>query len=347
MSPLLFCSIALAQSGPSVQAGGEVRVDLVGMRLDRLHPDVDEAPELAFRQTRGFMRLDADLPPRFSARLQIDVSQSFATTVWPGGQRVATYADTYRLRMMDAYVDADLSGAGRLRMGMQLPMFGNVDTFVGTQSLYMVGNPQFQDAVRQAGLLPNRTLGVRWDRNLGQRFLVSAQVANAVGHTEREPGLSKTASVRVRAVPIPGLGISASGLVGPGEGETTRVLWSGLVDGQMRNTHLLGEAYGGQGLGQRELGAQAALGQDVWIERADAIDRLNFVGRAMWFDPDLDTDLDHRLTLVGGANVFFAAESAGPIKPVIMAGVSYQVLVPQDVDLPIEHEAVAELRVMF
>lgn len=347
MSPLLLCSIALAQSGPSVQPGGEVRINLVAARLDRLHPDVDDAPALGFQQSRGFFKLDADLPPRFSARLQFDVAQSFATTVWPGGQRVATYADTYRVRMMDAYVDADLSGAGRLRVGMQLPVFGNVDTFVGTQSLYMVGNPQFQDAVRQAGLMPNRTLGVRWDRNLGQRFLVSAQVANAVGHTERETGLAKTASLRMRVVPIPGLGISASGLVGPGEGEATRVLWSGLVDGQVRNTHLLGEAYGGQGLGARELGAQGALGQDLWIHRSDTVDRLNLVGRAMWFDPDLDTDLDHQWTLVGGANVYFTSAAEGAIKPLIMAGLSYEVVVPQDVDLPIEHEAVAELRVRF
>ncbi len=338
----LLCAAALAQETPKVQVTprGEVRVDLNGTQLETAGEAAAGSPGLALFLERGFLGFDVQYGTRVTALVQVDISQSFATTAQPGGVTGPRFENTTSLRMMDAWVQTE-TVVGQLRLGQQFVAFGNVDSFAGNRDLYIPGPTTFQDGPRRMGLLPNRVLGATWKAQLGH-LTTTTQVSSVASAHAIETEFGKNLSVRAAyGLPELGLHFSVSGLVGPGDGEGSRVLVDALANWSLGRNHAFAEVFGGQGLGDPNLGATASYAHDVPLQRRE-LSHLNLVGRASWFDVNTQ-DENTELVFEGASNLWWGPFEGGAI----MSGFGWQTRVPSDIELPIEHRGTLQLRFHF
>ncbi len=338
----LLCAAALAKEAPKVQISprGEVRLDLQATDLETVGAEALGDPGLAFRLERTFLGFDVNYGSRVSALVQLDINQNFATEVKPGGSSGLTFEDTTSLRMMDAWVQTDTK-VGQFRLGQQFLAFGNVDSFTGNRPHYIPGPTSFQDGPRRLRVLPNRILGVTWKAQVGH-ITTTTQVSSVASAHELETEFGKNLTFRAAyGLPEIGLHFAASGLVGPGDGEGTHVMYDALVNWSLGRNHAFAEFFGGQGLGTQHMGAVGGYAHGIPMDRQE-LDRLNLVGRVSWFDADME-DADTELVFEGASNLWWGPYDGGAI----MSGFGWQTRLPSDISLPIEHRGTLQLLFQF
>lgn len=308
-----------------LQAGGDVFVQLDAARLDNLHPDVTEDPTVAFQMARVRPYVKGQLGDRASAVIGLDMFEDGA-----GG---------FAIRPLDAWIRYESDRAGRLTIGQQLLPFGSVDRWTPDGDYQVPGWTFRVDPVRSEGLIPYRTVGVFWQRDLGEKMSVDLAVSNTA-LPETQTG--KDWSGRLTLTPLPALTAAASVLVGPGTSGETKLMWDGLVEGRAGNNRALVEVFGRQGFGPDKMGAAGALARDFPMD-GPALNRVTPAVNITWFDPDTGTDVDEHTRLRLGVTESWGHDHPGRFE----TGLGYEVLVPDDVDLAIEHHLIVDARLRF
>ncbi|MCP4807192.1 MAG: hypothetical protein GY913_26265 [Proteobacteria bacterium] len=314
----------IVESG-SVTAGGDVFVQLVAGRLDNMHPDVVEDPTLEFQLSRVRPNVQGQLGERATGFLSLDVL--------PDG------AGGFAIRPLDVWARYETERGGRITIGQQLTPFGSVDTFTPGGHYQVPGWGFRIDPVRTEGLLPYRSVGVFWQRDLGDKMSVDLGVMNS-GIPETQ--IAKDWSGRLTLAPMPALTASVSVLAGPGLGGETKVLWDGLVEGTAGTNHALLEVFGRQGYGPDDLGVFAGIGRDILLD-GPALNRVTPALNFTWFDPDTGTDVDEHIRFRAGVTESWGHDHPGRFE----TGLGYEVLVPDNVDLAIEHSLIFDTRIRF
>jgi hypothetical protein len=324
-----------------LQWGGDLRTDLVADRLDNLHPEVPEDPTLAFGVSRALVGLQALPDGPVGMVLEAEAANDFTTTSYATGAGAVDVQNSpsgWRFRLLDAYARADLAG-GELRVGNQYHVFGS-GTFSRREDTWYMAGHLFREPAHEEGLIEARVLGISYGRDLGEMLRVDAQLSNT---SMRETRLGKDLTLRLGVRPNDMLRASGSVLVGPGAGSATKVQYSGVVQGSLANTHALLEIFGQQGMQAPVLGASAHLVQDIPVARSESLDRVSLAGRVHWFDPDTGLVADHHTTIAAGTNLWLQ-----PLPRVwLIPCAGWEMVVPDDLDLAIEHRVIAQLRLDF
>ncbi len=318
--------------------GGDLRVDLFADRLDNLHPEVAEDPSLAFVIPVARLSVDHDFGQRASARIELQLAQDQTSTSLDtsDGASVAVPAapSGWSAELLDAHLAYAMPRGGTFTLGNARLPFGVVDSYEGG-GFPLPGPALYLPVVVGEGLLPQRSLGLGWNGGLGEMVRLDVNLTNS---SEPEVEIPKDLSLRVAVTPIEALTVSASVLAGPGTGGATKVGYEGVAFVHAGPNRALVEVYGRQGLGPTSLGAAGHLARD--FETGGAASRVTPVVRVSWFDPDQDTPVDHH---TGAALAIDTAWSDSGVS----TNLGYEVVVPDDVDLAIEHRAVLECRLQF
>lgn len=352
---LLAAALALtapASAAPAVTAAGELRVELVGDRIDDLYietPDAD--PELYFNMSRARVRLNTRFSEQISTRISLDArSMHTATTYTTEGLdavAVDDFASGFEFRVMDAWGLWSTPNAGDFTAGLMFHCFGVRCTYDSSDGFYFGGVDTFMSMSQRVGIIDFRVVGLKWERDFGDRVGVMAMASNAASAAEREQVVGKDATVRIDVWPVAErLRVTGSAIVGPGGDpgdayDPTRVAWSGSALARFWKLRALVDV-----LGQRRgeingLGWHANLGGDVGL--SGSLDRLELMARVERWEPDLETDDDSSYTTAAAANLYWAS----PDSSRVMTGLLYEVILPEDLNLAIEHQATAQARFTF
>ena len=320
---------------------GDMRGDLLADRLDNMHPDVPEDPTVEFGVTRALVAVEAFEQAPVGMVVQVDIFTDNTTTAYATGSGsvdVLNSPSGWRMRLLDAYARADLAG-GELQAGNLFPIFGS-GTFSRREDTWYMSGHLFREPFHQEGLIPYRTLGVGYGRDLGSMLRLDAQLTNTAWPETR---IGKDLTLRLGVQPNDKLRASGSVMVGPGAGGATKVGYAGVVQGSLANTHLLLEVVGQQGLQAPVLGASAHLVQDIPVAASDSLDRISLAGRVHWYDPNTDLVADHHTTLAAGTNFWIQ-----PLPKLwLVPNAGWEMVIPDDLDLAIEHRVMAQLRLRF
>lgn len=338
----LVCAAALAQDAPKVEVSprGEVRLDLAATALETAGSEVPGDPGLGFMLERGFFGVDINYGPRVTGMLQLDIAQSFATEVKAGGTTGLVHPNTTMVRMMDAWLQTETT-VGQFRFGQQFLAFGNVDNFTANRPHYIPGPTSFQDGPRRIGVVPNRIIGATWKAQLGH-LTTTTQVSSVTSAHAVETEFGKNLSLRAAyGLPELGLHFALSGLVGPGDGEGTRVMYDGLANWSLGRNHAFAEFFGGQGLGPEYRAAVGGYAHTIPLSRQE-LDHLSLTGRVSWFDADTQ-DANSDLVLEGATKLWWGPFDGGAV----MTGFGWQTRLPSDIALPIEHRGTLQLQFGF
>lgn len=321
----------------NTRVGGELRFGLLADRLDNLHPEVSEDPSLAFVIPRARAHIDHSFGERASAKLQIALSEDHDSTTYvgsDGGSVTVPDSNTgVAVALHDVYFRYETPMGGTFRIGSAKRTFGLIDSY---ESDFDLPSPVVAPPQVGEGMLSYRAAGLMWSRAVGDKMHADLSLTNS-STPERE--IPKDLTLRLSATPVEAMTVSASVLAGPGSGGATKVGYQGMLFVHSGPNRALVEVYGLQGAGPTSLGAAGHLARDFELS-SEAMSRVTPIARVSWFDPDQGTSVDHHTA------VALAVETAWSDSGVSTA-LAYEVDVPDDVDLAIEHRAVFECKLRF
>ena len=349
---IVLTSITSAMASPAVSVGGELRSELIGERLDDLYVETPDAePGLEFNISRARLRLGARLGEQVSARISLDARARYSETTYTteGLDSVAVrdFSDGIEVRMRDVWGRWSTPRAGDFTAGLMKNCFGVRCTYEAADGFYFGGVGSFSSMAQRVGLVDSRVEGLKWERGLGERAEVMAMVSNVAPLSEPEQVVGKDSTLRVDVWPLAErLRVTGSAIVGPG-GEPgdaydpTRVAWSGSALARLGRARALVEVMGQSEGAISSLGWNANLAGDVGL--SGPLDHLELLARVERWEPDLEVDADGRSTAAAAGNLYWASEEHS----LVMTGLLYEVLIPEDTNLAIEHTATAQARFKF
>jgi hypothetical protein len=331
----------------SVRVGGDVRIDLLVPDLERLGAAGDPAPS-TFVVSRARPILDVALGEWLTGRLAVEVRQDETSSTYTGlgtSVDVRDWADGWAIQGREIWLGAHGGEQLRheVRVGLQEPAFGVRDTYEDT---YPFAGEARADFGRRTGLIPEEDLGVGWRGEL-DAFAFDVQVLNGSGPVIDQNG-GKDFVARV-AYTKGILAISASGLVGARGPLSTGNQAQGALTVQVAGDHqrVLVEALAGATTEDRldtlYSGAAVHGAWDVPLAKG-ALESVSVVGRAQYYDPVAGWDApDGWFAYAGGLWVNWGVLPGQGVR----TGATWEMYVPQDALLPIEHDVVAEVAWVF
>ncbi len=348
----VLASIAPAAASPAVTVGGELRSELIGSRLDDLYVETPDAePGLEFNISRAWLRLSTRFSEQVSTRISLDARSRYSATTYTteGLDSVAVRDFSYgvEVRMMDVWGRWSTPRAGELTAGLMKHCFGVRCTYDLADGFYFGGVGSFPSMAQRVGLIDFRVVGLKWERALGERAEVMAMVSNVAPASEPEQVVGKDATLRVDVWPLADrLRVTGSAIVGPGGEpgdayEPTRVAWSGSALARLGRVRALVDVMGQSEGAVRSLGWNANLAGDVGL--SGSLDHLELLARIERWEPDFEVDADGRSTAAAASNLYWASAD----RSLVMTGLLYEVLIPEDTNRAIEHSATAQARFKF
>ncbi|MES2640311.1 MAG: hypothetical protein V4850_12535 [Myxococcota bacterium] len=338
---------------PVVTVGGDVRIDFTAANLERLGSAIDGAASAGFNVSRARPILDVALGRFLYGRLAVEFRQDDSTSSYTNTGitfDVKDWAAGWSVQGREVYLGATFGAGGGLRhdvrIGLQEPAFGARDTY---EERYPFAGDGRADLARREGLVPDEDLGVGWRGELGDRWAFDVQLLNGSGGATLDQNNGKDVIARVAAEPMDALAVSLSGLYGArgldGSGEqgqaelavelrgpTQRLLIEGLLGTTTEDR--LDTFYSGA----------SATGLWAFPIEGDLIEAIELVGRFQFFDPVAGFDLpDARWSPAAGG---WLRWKVAP-EHVVRLGATWEMNVPQDSLLPVEHDVVAEAAWVF
>lgn len=342
----------VAASSPlHVAVGGDVRIDLTGAHLERLGGGAAGSAAIGFNVSRARPVIDAALGDWFSGRLAVEFRQDDGTTAYTSTGLtldVQDWAAGWSVQGREIYLQADIGGAlrQRVRIGLQEPAFGAREAY---EARYPFAGESRADLGRRTGLLADEDLGVGWRGELDDRWAFDVQLLNGSGGASLDQNNGKDFLARAAATPVDALTVSLSGLYGArgldGTGAQAQAALTVEVTGT--NQRLLVEGLAGTTTEDRldtvYMGAAASGAWRFPVARGP-VDYVEAVGRFQFYDPVAGFDQpDAWWAPAAGAWIGWDVHPAH----VVRLGATWEMYVPQDSLLPVEHDVVAEAAWVF
>lgn len=347
---LLVPTTALAQ--PKIEPTGELRTNLVMERVDDLYTETPDAePSIYLNVSRAIAGASVRFTDAISAKVTIDVRETRGTATYAtAGNDEVTINNTenaYEVRAFDAYGQWRSASAGDFTFGIQKSSFGVRRSYDGEDDFYFGSMTRFQSFAVRSGVIYPRVLGLSWHKGFGDRVDATLMASNTTIFTVPDPRNGKDVSAVVEYWALPDvLRFTGSGMVGPrGEPgdayETTQIAWSGAAYAKVWKLRALGEVFSRYLGEQTGLGYHVNLGGDVGL--SGALDHLELLGRYESWEPDFEVDSDGFAQLSGASNLYWAS----PEGSTVMTGLLYEVVIPQDLNQAIAHNAFLQARLKF
>lgn len=340
---------------PAVSVGGDVRIDFTAANLERLGGSVDGAASAGFNVSRARPILDVRLGPHVYGRLAVEFRQDDSTTSYTNTGLtfdVKDWAAGWAVQGREVYLGATFGSTDErglrhdVRVGLQEPAFGVRDSY---ERRYTFAGEGRADLARREGLVPDEDLGVGWRGELGERWAFDVQLLNGSGGATLDQNNGKDIVARVAAEPVDALAVSLSGLYGAraldGSGEQAQAELAVEVRGPAQRLLLEG-ILGTTTEDRLDTFFSGASASGAWSFpiRGTVVDGLELVGRFQFFDPVAGFDLpDARWAPAAGAWLDLAVAA----EHLVRVGATWEMNVPQDSLLPVEHDVVAEALWVF
>jgi hypothetical protein len=256
----------------------------------------------------------------------------------------------------DLYVDGK-AGMHRIRVGVQKPIFSTMDRYDDYNAYFLGGLDAHKALAWRMGIVPSRDLGARWSVAPSSSFSVDLQVSNGTGERALENNPGKDLSGRVVLEPHELVRIEGSVLHGArgALGKDSLSAFALAAELRTRGPRLIAEALMGNAMLQET--AHGFMGVSItgaWpIEiPGERIDHLVILGRYMTGDPDTrDGEGDD---FASGVDAWGMGNLATQLywkttrpEQTLLSGLSYEVLVPQNAEIPVGHGLVAQLAWKF
>lgn len=325
---------------PAVRVGGDVRLDLLAADLEALD-DPTAAASLGFVVSRARPVFDVALGGWFSGRLAVEARQDPSALVVTATD-VVGFGGGWTLEGREVWLAAAYGGDFRqtVRVGLQAPAFGVRETY---EERYPFAGEARADYARQLGLIPEEDLGLGWRGALRERLVFDLQVLNGTGGASLDTNVGKDLVSRA-ALDVGPVTASASGLYGARGLDSAGHQAQGAlaVDVHGPNQRVLLEGLLGttteDGLDTLYSGYAVSGAWDVPVTSA-ALRHVSVVARASFFDPVAGLEAPDAEWRYGAGGWL-----AWNVLPghTVRTGATWHAHVPQDADLPIEHELVAE-----
>lgn len=337
---------ALGLARPAVHVGGDIRFDLVAADLQALGQDGQDAPAAGFRVSRVRPILDVDLGTVFSSRVAIEVGQDDSSTTYGDAGLevdVTDWARGWYLTGREVWLQAEGGDKAhhRLRIGLQEPAFGSRDTY---EEEFPFAGESRADFGRAEGYIPEEDLGVGWRGEFGSMWAIDLQALNGAGGEAFDDNDGKDFIARITASPGTFARIGVSGLFGSRREDSTGQQAQGALTIDLHGPHqrLLLEGLAGSTTedrietvysGFRASGAWSIPANSTVLSSLDVLARFSFADPVWGMDaPDAHW---------GPAAGLWLAWKVGEEQDV-RTGATWEMYVPQDAAIDVEHDVVVE-----
>ncbi len=337
------------QLEPNISPVLDLRFNLVADRLDTLDARVpQEDPDISFLLSRMEMGLAGHVAPSISVHGTVDLRQNHGLVSYDTGdgdtQSIPAFPEGWQARTRRAWAQWESGKWGNIRLGVQEKVLGLSGTYKETDAYYMGGVRNFQSLAVYTGVVPDASLGLRWDRNLGDRAQVLLQITNTSDSGEQEIQNDKDLVGRLRLAPLDGLTIAAGGMMGRRSDGQIRV-WTAAVDYRLEPFRGIVEVLEARQDSLRSLGWSVTLAGDRESSGriSSRLDHLTLLARVRSFDEDAEVAEDSSIHIAGALNLYWRATG----NTTVMTGLVHEVVIPEDTEAAIEHGAVGQVRLSF
>ena len=349
------------KDGLRVEVGAELRVNFVAENLERVGDDTwaDDPAGFAFVLSRLRPRIDVTLNRHTRARAMFEVHQTDAVTTYEAGATtisVPQYADGWTIQGREIYVERESGDKvhHRFRAGVQKTAFGVRDWFDGFDNYYLGGLDAYEDVERRAGLVFAEDVGLGYRIAAKEdRWSGDLQILNGSGFKVMDDNNAKDIIVRLAGRPVSWTNLSVSALFGARGATGDQQVRRASVAAELRGPHqrVMGEFIAGrteEGSARDEMAYMAAAAWD--FEMTGVLDRVSVVGRFQGYDPDTSNSQgadapypDNWWSSAAAAQFYWNAVP----KTTLLTGLSWEMMVPENLEEPITQALVAQVACKF
>lgn len=324
-----------------VRPVADLRFELAAERLDYLQimdSATGQTPQLRFRVTRGLVGIEGGAGAWMRARLTANVHQSAGAAPYVAGTDDFG-SDAFTAELFDAWLRLGGGRFGAAVLGLQPKQVGLGDRY---EELYgLLGGAHHLSPAQLFGVVPQRALGASWQGRFADLVGVDLQVTNAADPGETEQARPKDLVGRIDVSRDDAFAVGGGALFGPRPGGVDTLTWDVYGHARWRLVQATAEALA------QKTGDVGAFGWSVSAGVAPDLDGpwlggVNVTGKLVSFDPDREEENDAWMSVAAGGTAWWATTPART-----GTGLTWAMVVPQDVDLAIEHEVVLHTRVAF
>jgi len=318
---------------------GELRAELSIARLDHLDARVPQSPTLTLGLSRALLGIDGTLADRLSVRVAL----------WAGLDPVVA-ADgtgpTPSLVLHEAWARVEFGQFGSLVAGHQAMPFALGLEYGAADGFYFPGAVAFLDLSTRTGVVPMLQNALAYQLDLPAQVELDVALGQPVeGSPEFEPWIADVAG-RVRFHPddLP-VAAGVSGLLKSRPDGHSNGAWHAYAGAFLEPASLrvLGELLGTAGDGHDALGfgLDVAATADLGLGPAQGVTGLFRLER---WDPSRAAILDQTWSAALGATLDL--DTGASDRPASI-GLLYELAVPMDAALAIEHDVTVQVRAAF
>jgi len=312
---------------PTLELRTEVRFE----RLDHLDRRVeDKSPTISMGLSRVLPGVDASFGERLSARAAVWL-------VVDPVLRAGRTEPSLSMTLHETWLSIDFGQAGELVAGSQALPFGLRLVYSQDDWFYLPGAEAWLDMATRVGVTDPVQTAVAWQADLPLGIEVDVAAAQAREGSRVEQPWSVDLAGRARWHNDEGVLAGLSGLIRSRPDGHTHGAWHAYGGYRLArfDLRLLGEVLGTGGDGPDGFGYGLDAGASFDLA-AGPLEGVNVVARYERWDPDRDAQWDHAWDAALGGDVGFGGA--------VRAGLLYELRIPSDVALAIEHHVTLQLK---